>query len=207
MFAPAPAPDWTITEWSEPEVSFLTVSGVAATRVSPGRISVGMPIRITRFQYRSRRRTNHEGREEREGFNPSRPSRSSWCLGLRVLVGPGRERVAAFNRPAVESAAQPSHAVGGGSMGEALRTHLAARHALQPVVTNGGSRVQAFVRIAGFEQPARLCVMAPHAGMAVSLQLETNGQRIPLPVIPARLLRRDGFRDTQQVLHVVTNFV
>ena len=70
-------------------------------------------------------------------------------------------------------------------MGEALRTHLAARHALQPVVTNGGSRVQAFVRIAGFEQPARLCVMAPHAGIAVSLQLETNGQRIPLPVIPA----------------------
>src|ERR1043166_8767753 len=91
----------------------------------------------------------------------------------------GRERVAAFNRPAVESAAKPSHAGGGGSMGEAFRTDLAARHALQPVVTNGGSRVQAFVRIAGFEQPARLCVMAPHAGIAIGLQLETNGQRIP----------------------------
>jgi hypothetical protein len=29
-----------------PAVSFLTVSGVAATRVSPGRISVGIPIRM-----------------------------------------------------------------------------------------------------------------------------------------------------------------
>ena len=46
MFAPAPAPDWTVTEWNVAAASFLTVSGVAATRVSPGRISVGIPIRI-----------------------------------------------------------------------------------------------------------------------------------------------------------------
>jgi hypothetical protein len=45
----------------------LIVSGVTATRVSPGRISLGMPIRIdTTFQYRSARRTNHEGREEHQ---------------------------------------------------------------------------------------------------------------------------------------------
>src|SRR5205814_8658085 len=41
-----------MTEWNFPATSFLTVSGVAATRVSPGRISVGMPIRIdTTIQY------------------------------------------------------------------------------------------------------------------------------------------------------------
>jgi hypothetical protein len=52
MFAPAPAPDWTVTEWNVAAASFLTVSGVAATRVSPGRISVGIPILIdTTIQY------------------------------------------------------------------------------------------------------------------------------------------------------------
>src|SRR5712692_4933510 len=31
-------------EWRPPKASFLTVSGVAATRVSPGRVSAGMPM-------------------------------------------------------------------------------------------------------------------------------------------------------------------
>src|SRR6266446_7527278 len=30
--------------WCPPAASFLTVSGVAATRVSPGRVSAGMPM-------------------------------------------------------------------------------------------------------------------------------------------------------------------
>src|SRR5262245_46441850 len=35
-----------MTEWRPPAVNFFTVSGVAATRVSPGLISAGMPMRI-----------------------------------------------------------------------------------------------------------------------------------------------------------------
>src|SRR6185503_11005490 len=46
MLAPEPAPLWTMTEWRLPAVNFFTVSGVAATRVSPGLISAGMPMRI-----------------------------------------------------------------------------------------------------------------------------------------------------------------
>src|SRR5688572_33263568 len=46
MLAPMPAPLWTRTEWRPPAVSFFTVSGVAATRVSPGLVSAGMPMRI-----------------------------------------------------------------------------------------------------------------------------------------------------------------
>src|SRR6266699_5690335 len=38
------APDWTRIVWRPPEASFLTVSGVAATRVSPARVSAGMPM-------------------------------------------------------------------------------------------------------------------------------------------------------------------
>src|SRR5882672_8346768 len=48
MLAPAPAPDWTRTECL-PTTSFLTVSGVAATRVSPARVSAGMPIFMDLF--------------------------------------------------------------------------------------------------------------------------------------------------------------
>src|ERR1700682_1640889 len=42
MLEAAPAPDWTRTSFFA--ASFLTVSGVAATRVSPARTSAGTPI-------------------------------------------------------------------------------------------------------------------------------------------------------------------
>ena len=38
-----PAPDWMRRVWPK-ALSFFTVSGVAATRVSPGRVSAGTPI-------------------------------------------------------------------------------------------------------------------------------------------------------------------
>ncbi len=44
--APLPAPACTASACLPPVASFLTVSGVAATRVSPVRISAGMPMRI-----------------------------------------------------------------------------------------------------------------------------------------------------------------
>src|SRR5712692_2563897 len=42
--AAIPAPDCTRIAWRPPAASFLTVSGVAATRVSPARVSAGMPM-------------------------------------------------------------------------------------------------------------------------------------------------------------------
>jgi hypothetical protein len=42
MLEAAPAPAWTRTSFFA--ASFFTVSGVAATRVSPARISAGTPI-------------------------------------------------------------------------------------------------------------------------------------------------------------------
>jgi hypothetical protein len=54
MLAPAPAPACTVMVCRVPAASFLTVSGVAATRVSPGWISVGIPIRI-QWALRSKR--------------------------------------------------------------------------------------------------------------------------------------------------------
>src|SRR5256885_13535147 len=42
--AAIPAPDWTRIAWRPPAASFLTVSGVAATRVSPARVSAGIPM-------------------------------------------------------------------------------------------------------------------------------------------------------------------
>ncbi len=44
MLAATPAPDSTTIACLPLAASFLTVSGVAATRVSPGRVSRGMPI-------------------------------------------------------------------------------------------------------------------------------------------------------------------
>src|SRR5438105_5903382 len=120
---------------------------------------------------------------------------------------PVRKRVAAFDRAAVHAAAQPAHAIGRRSMRERLGNDLAARHALQPVVADGRRRVQSFIHIAGIEQAARLGEMSPHARVAVGLQLEADGQRVGLAIVGAFPLRRDGFRDAQQVLDVVTDFV
>src|SRR6266568_6226048 len=43
-------------EWRPPKASFLTVSGVAATRVSPGRVSPGMPMFMSFSGFLSRPR-------------------------------------------------------------------------------------------------------------------------------------------------------
>ncbi len=66
MLDVSPAPLST-TSWCLPlAASFLTVSGVAATRVSPGRVSRGMPISIVRDQVSEvrgqGRKTGHEAR-------------------------------------------------------------------------------------------------------------------------------------------------
>ena len=74
-------------------------------------------------------------------------------------------------------------------MREFVRLHVAAGHALQPVVPDRGGGVQSFFRVAGVELDlaARRAAglrrrVSPHAREAVRLQLDrTDG-----PVMPSR---------------------
>src|SRR5262245_35873102 len=124
MVAGVPAPACTMTVCSRLAMSFLIVSGVAATRVSPGRISFGIPMRIrcvsvarrTVSQYSLRFLfTNHGGTENTEKYkNISVRSVSLWFVfefGVTALVRPARERIATLDRAAIEATAQPADAV------------------------------------------------------------------------------------------------
>src|SRR5882672_623490 len=80
MLAPAPAPDWTSTVCLA-AASFLTVSGVAATRVSPGRVSAGTPICMNAFPCFCSRRRIRAGKTKRDDTTGNSPA-----------LGPGEER-------------------------------------------------------------------------------------------------------------------
>src|SRR5690554_402980 len=82
MRAPAPAPAWTTT--SRPRaLNFLTVSGVAATRVSPPLVSFGTARRIggSRSAGAEHREQDHDQHDPRE-----RPFGEGQETGISLLM-------------------------------------------------------------------------------------------------------------------------
>ena len=74
-------------------------------------------------------------------------------------------------------------------MREFIRYHVAGRHALQAIVSNGGCCVQRFFHVAGVELDAALCgasglcgVVSPDAGVAVGLQLYAHRALVGIAV-------------------------
>ena len=70
-------------------------------------------------------------------------------------------------------------------MGEAVRGHIAAGLALQPVVADGGGRVQPLLDIALLQDLAGLVgAVGPDAGEAVRLELQPDGELVRLAFRP-----------------------
>src|SRR5689334_3876187 len=61
------------------------------------------------------------------------------------------ERIARSRVARVEAAAEPRDALRRRAVREAFRVHPAGRHFLQPVVADGGGRVQPFLHVAWLE--------------------------------------------------------
>ena len=124
-------------------------------------------------------------------------------MGLRARL---LEGVAGGDGAILEAALKPLHALGGTSVGETLRIHTSAGHALQTVVTHCGRGLQAFIDVSGFQDITLLGGVSPDASEAVCLQFEADGELVGgLRIL---LLRSPYFAfDAQQLLHVMSNFV
>src|SRR5438270_2705132 len=91
-------------------------------------------------------------------------------------------------------------------MGECLGIHVSRRRTLQPIVTHGRRGVEPFLDVALIEQSSLLGGVAPNAGEAIGLQLESYRDRVCrtriITLEPARLRI-----DTQEMLDVMAKFV
>src|SRR5262249_57151721 len=100
-------------------------------------------------------RTSHGVTENtEEPKDPSVRSVSSCFVFGRdaiTLIRAVRERVAAFDRAAVEATSQPPDSIVRRAVGEAFGNHLAARHALQSIVADRCCPVPAFLAFTRFE--------------------------------------------------------
>ena len=66
-------------------------------------------------------------------------------------------------------------------MGESVRDHIALAPPLQPIVTDGGCCLHGSFDIARLDEPPLfLCVVRPHPGKTVGLQLNSNLELIAL---------------------------
>ena len=129
---------------------------------------------------------------------------------MRRSVRSARERMtAAFDRAPVETAAQPAHAIRRRAVRERFRNDLAARHPLQPVVADGGGRVQALPRrrpaSSSRALPGRSVPTTPAKQSACSSSRTDSALRLSLA--GARSRRAEPFGDAEQVLDVMADFV
>src|SRR3954465_15933041 len=119
---------------------------------------------------------------------------------------PFRESIALVRRAAIESAPEPARAIRRGTVRERLRRYPTARHLLELVVADGGSRAKALLRIAGLQHLPLRRGMAPHARIAVGLQLEPDRERVTL----RRVALHQALHTLalpEHVLHVVSDLV
>src|SRR5262245_39312494 len=130
---------------------------------------------------------------------------TGWRLALECR---GVEGVALPEVTGLEPAPEPAQALFRCPVCERIGCDHVARLALEPVVADGGGRVQGFFEIPRLEDLlARLSVMRPDAGEEIGLQLEPHGQTIELfPGHPATH-GLDLVADPQQVLDVMPDLV
>src|SRR5687768_14637204 len=101
------------------------------------------------------------------------PAISSPQSAIRVL-DPTLERIARPRIPALQPAPEPPRALLGGAVGKGLRADASARPGLNAIIANRRSRIQAFLDVAALQDLATIGRVAPDAGVAVRLELESH---------------------------------
>ena len=93
-------------------------------------------------------------------------------------------------------------------MGESVGYDVALRSSLEAIVTDGGRRLHGRFDVARLkETPLFLRVISPHSCEAVCLQLDPDLQLIGGDLIHATLRFLYLWQKTEQILHVVADFV
>src|SRR5215813_2821761 len=93
-------------------------------------------------------------------------------------------------------------------MCESIGHDIALTPPLQPIVTDSGCRLHGSFDIARLDEPPLfLCVVRPHPGKAVGLQLNSNLDLITLSRIHTALRLLYPRWDAKQILHVVADLV
>src|SRR5262249_29986407 len=117
----------------------------------------------------------------------TKPGRSRVCAGAGSHPPP-REGVAACTLPRPQPGNEPARALFRRAMCESIGHHIALTPPLQPIVTDGGCRLHSSFDIARLDEPPLfLCVVRPHPGKAVGLQLNSNLDLITLSRIHTAL--------------------
>src|SRR5690348_8847839 len=145
---------------------------------------------------------------ETAGFlskNPAVPSFSAVAflllLTARRVLAP-RERVTPRRIARVETTLEPALALRARAVRERFRVHAAPRLAEDAIVAHGRGSLKSLLHVARIELAALLRTVAPHAGVAVGLQLQTHG--ILVGVRRVTLLRAPYFGlRAEQLLHVM----
>src|SRR3954454_12880076 len=88
---------------------------------------------------------------------------------------PFRESIALVRRAAIESSPEPARAIRRRTVRERLRRYPTARHLLELVVADRGGCEKSFLGVARFQHLPLRRGVAPHARVAVGLQLEPDG--------------------------------
>src|SRR5580700_8146995 len=119
-----------------------------------------------------------------------------------------RERVAVVDVAALEAGGQPFLALRGRSVGEAVGHGVAAGGGLQPVIADRLRRRQRPLDIARLEDfPFVVRVVGPHAGQAIGLQFDPDGQRVGLGLAHPLLQVVDLVENAENVLNVMADLV
>ena len=93
-------------------------------------------------------------------------------------------------------------------MGESIGHNIALAAPLQSIVADGRRRLHGRLDIAGLnEAPLLLCVVRPHPGKAVGLQLDAHLKLIALNRVHGALRFLHLGQDSEQILHVMTDLV
>src|SRR4051812_9663310 len=112
---------------------------------------------------------------------------------------PSAERIAGTDIAAVETGAEPAHALLAGAMGEGIGYGIAGALLGQGIVADGGGGGQTFLHVAFLQDAeALLGVIGPDSGITIGLQFGAHRA-----AFGARILRPAPLHRAQQVLDVV----
>ena len=93
-------------------------------------------------------------------------------------------------------------------MGKRIGVDMASCRALQPVIAHRRRCTSAFLHVTLFKNTAlSVCMVCPHSGITIGLQLSEYGQRVSVGATRSRLKLPHPVRYTGEVLHVMADFV
>ena len=118
------------------------------------------------------------------------------------------KRVALTDIAGLVAAAKPADALFGSAVGKRIGHDVTARSGLESVVANRAGRVHRFFNVARFDNVLHpVGIPGPNASQEIGLELEADRELIVFRLTHPTARRLRAIRNTEQILHVMPNFV